>query len=64
MVLVVVPGEKVLTETARILNGAETIRVIRPVLHGFDVGFGKRVVVGNVGAAVGLDDAEIGEQQG
>jgi hypothetical protein len=27
MVLMVVPGEKVLTETARVLDGAETIRV-------------------------------------
>ena len=39
MVLVVVPGKKVLTETARILDGTEAIRVLRPILHGFEVRF-------------------------
>src|SRR3954451_7145627 len=64
MVLVVVPGEELLAETARILNRAETVRVLRPILHGFEVRFGEGVVVGDVRPAMGFDDTEVGQQQG
>ena len=35
VVLVVIPGEEVLAEAAGILNRAEAVRVLGPVLHGF-----------------------------
>ena len=52
MMVVVIPGEGVLAETARVLDGTETVRVVRPVLHGFEVRFRKRVVIGDVRPAV------------
>lgn len=57
VMLVVVPGEEVLAETARILDRAKSIRIVRPVLHGFEVRFRERVVVADMGAAVSLDHA-------
>ena len=63
MMLVVIPGEEVLTETAGILDGAETVRVVRPVFHGFEVRFRERVVVGNMRTAMSLDDTEVGQKQ-
>src|SRR3954447_4450411 len=63
MMLVVVPGEELLAETARILNRAEAVRVFGSVFHGFEVRFGKGVVVGDVRPAMGLDDTKVGQQQ-
>ena len=64
MVLMVVPGKQLLAETPRILDGAEAVRIVRPVLHGFEMSFREKIVVGDMGAAVGFDDAEVSEQQG
>ena len=64
MVLVVIPGEELQAETAGILDGAKAVGVLRAVLHGFEVSFRERIVIGDVRAAVGFDDAEVGKQQG
>lgn len=62
MVPLVIPGEELLAETAAILNRTKAVRVFRAILHGFEVGFGERVVIGDVRTAVSLNDAEIGKQ--
>jgi hypothetical protein len=62
-VLIVVPREEALAEEARILLAAEAIRKVRPVLKGLELRLAVRVVVRAVRARVGLDDAQVGEQQ-
>ena len=57
----VVPVEELLAETAGILDGPETVRIIGTILHGFEVSFRKRIVIGNVRTTVSLDDAEVGQ---
>lgn len=39
MVLVVVPGEELLAESAAVLNGSEAVRVAGPILERFEVRF-------------------------
>ena len=63
MMLVVVPLEKGLAKPARVFDRTETIRETRPVFQGAELAFRVRIVVGDVRAAVGFDDAQIGEQQ-
>jgi len=46
-----------------ILDGAEAIRELWTVLHGFEMGLGIRVVIGGVGSAVALADIEIDQQR-
>ena len=62
--LVVVPGEKRLAEGAAVLDAAEAIRKLGAVLHGAELAFRIRIVVGSIGPAVGLGDAQIGQQKG
>ena len=59
---VVIPGEELLAEAAGILNGAKPVGILRPVLQGLEVGFGEWVVVGNMGTAVSLDHAQVGQE--
>jgi hypothetical protein len=59
--LVVVPNKERVAESAGVLKGAETIRKLGAVFHGAELAFGIRIVVGSVGPAVGLGDAEIGQ---
>src|SRR5689334_8057362 len=61
--LLVVPVEKLLTEDAAVLDTAETIRKIRPILQGAKLAFRIRVVVGNVRPAVRLGDAQVSHQK-
>ena len=56
--------EELLAEGAAVLDAAEAIRELGPVLQSPELAFRIRVVVGNVGAAVGLGDAEVGHQKG
>jgi hypothetical protein len=56
MMLEVVPGKELLAETASILNRSETVRILRPLLHGFEVGFGEGVVVTGKSGARGDSD--------
>ena len=62
--LLVVPLEKLLAEGAAVLDAAEAIRELRAVLHGSKLAFRIRIVVGNIGSAVGLGDAQVGHQKG
>lgn len=56
VVLVVVPCEKRLAKDSGILNGAEAFGKLRTVLQVFELGLGDRVVVTDVGAAVGFEN--------
>jgi hypothetical protein len=58
-VLLVVPPEKLLTEGAAVLDAAEAVREVRPVLHRAELALRMQVVVGNRGAAVRLGDAQV-----
>ena len=60
----VVPGEEGPAERAGVLERAEAVGELGPVLEGLELGLGEGVVVGDVRPAVGLGDAEVGEQQG
>src|SRR5580704_16179182 len=62
MVLRVIPAKEEQAERARILDGTETIRELRPVLHGPELGFGEWVIIGDIGTRVSLGDAQITEQ--
>jgi hypothetical protein len=53
-VLVVVVGEEALAVGPRILDRAEPAGELGPVLQPLELRFGERVVVGDVGAGVGL----------
>ena len=52
MVFLVVPVKIVAGVVAGIFDGAKAIRVLGSVLHGFELAFRVRVVVGDVGPAV------------
>jgi hypothetical protein len=61
---VVVPGEELLTESTGIWEAAETIGKIRAVLEGAELTLRVWIVIGNVGPAVSLGDAQVGHQEG
>ena len=58
VLLVVLPREELLAETAGLGEGAEAIRKAGAVLQRFEVGFRVGVVVGDRRAAVPLEDTE------
>ncbi len=64
MVLVVIPAKERLTERPRILEGPETIRELGAVLEGLELTFRVRIVVGDMGATVGLGDPKVGQEEG
>jgi len=61
VMLSVVPVEKGPAENAGILNRAESVREIGPVLHRSELGLREWIVVGDVRSRVSLGHAEIGE---
>ena len=61
--VVVVPSEERLAKGAAVLNTAEAIRKLGAILHGPKLTFRIRIVVGGIGPAVGLSDAEIATHQ-
>ena len=63
VVLGVVPGEEVAAEAARVLERAEAVGEVGPVLQRLELRLGVRVVVRDVRPRVALGDAEVGEQQ-
>src|ERR1041385_2427907 len=63
-VLLVVPLEELLAEGATVLDAAEAVWEVGPVLQGSELAFGIRVVVGDVGPAVSLGDAQVGHEKG
>jgi hypothetical protein len=63
-VLDVVPAEEPLAEPTGVLDAAEPLREGRMVLEGLELAFAVGVVVGNMRAAVGPGDAQVGQQHG
>ena len=61
VMLVVVPAKEQLAERAAIFDRSEALRKLRAVFERPEVGFGKRIVVGDVRPAVRFRDAEIGQ---
>jgi hypothetical protein len=64
VMILIVPSEEAAAEVLGILDAAEAFWEFRLIFQGFEVSFGKRVVVGGMGPAVRLGDAEVGEQEG
>ena len=62
VVLMVVPLEEGLAEAASVFDGAEAVRETRAIFKGAELAFRIRIVVGDMGPAVGFDDAQIGQQ--
>src|ERR1700691_4052285 len=60
--VLVVPSKEGVAESAAVLDGAEAIRELRAILHGAELAFRIGIVVGSVRSAVGLGNAEIGQQ--
>ena len=63
MVLGVVPREEDVAMRPGILDRAEARRERRAVLERLELRFRERVVVGDVGTAVGLGDPQVGQQE-
>src|ERR1035438_9402468 len=63
MMLGVVPGEEVLAESACVRQGAEVVWETGPVFQSFELALREGIVVGDMRAAVGLRDAQIGEHE-
>ncbi len=64
MVLLVVPGEEVMTPLAGIEQRTEAVRIGRRILEGAKVRLRVRIVVGDMRPAVALGDAQITHQEG
>ena len=62
-VFVVVPMEEGFAVSTGVFDGSEPVGEVRSVFQGLELGLREGVVVGDVGARVGLGDPEIGEQQ-
>ena len=63
VMLVVVPVEEILGPPASILLAAEPFWVIRAVLQSLELGFGVRVIVGNVRPGVGFGHTQVCHQK-
>ena len=61
--LFVIPREEVLAVAPGVLDAAEPFRKVRPVLEGFELGLGVRVVIARIGPAMGLGDPHVGQQE-
>jgi hypothetical protein len=64
VVVLIVPGEEVAAELPGVFDAAEALWEPGLILQGLEVAFRERIVVGGVGSAVRLGDAEIGEELG
>ena len=60
----IIPGEEFPAELSGIFDTAETFREPWLIFQGFEVAFGKGVVIRDMWAAVRFGDAEIGKQEG
>src|SRR5207247_8533371 len=63
VMLVVVPLKEGLAKTTSVFDGTEAIRKPRAVVEGAELAFRVWIVIGDVRPAMGLDDAQIGQQQ-
>ena len=59
MMLSVVPGEELLAKAPGMVQGAEAVWKLRPILQGLKLAFGEGIVVGDVRAAMGFGHAEL-----
>ena len=59
----VVPAEEVEGKDSGVLDRSEAVGEAWPILQGAELAFRVRVVVGDVGATVGLGDPEIAEEE-
>ena len=60
----VVPSKEAVTERSGIFQAVEASWEIRSIFERLELGFGEGGVVGGVGAAVALGDAQVGQQPG
>ena len=60
--VVVVPREEGLAKSTAVLNAAKAVWKRWPVLHGSELTFRERIVVGGIGTTVRLGHTEIGQQ--
>ena len=58
----VIPVKERLTKGPGILNGAGSLRKLGAILQGLELGFGIRVVIADMGAAVSFGHPEIGQE--
>ena len=63
MMFLVVPAEEVEGKDSGVPDRSEAVGEAWPILQGTELAFRVRVVVGDVGAAVGLGDPEIAEEE-
>ena len=64
MMLCVIPGKEDLTETSAILDAAESVGEVRHILERLELRLGKWIIITRIRSAVGLSDAQIGQEQG
>ena len=64
VMILIVPVKITAQEDPRVFDAAETRRKLRLILQGLELGLGIRIVVTYVRPAVGLGDAQIGQEQG
>ena len=55
----VIPGEKLTAKHPAVLDRAEASRKLRTVFQGLELAFRKRVIIGDMGAAVGFSHPQI-----
>jgi hypothetical protein len=55
--VVIVPGEDGVAPVPGVREIGEAVRVVRPILQGFEVRLGVGIVIRDVGTGMGLDDA-------
>ena len=60
VMLVVIPGKELLTETTCILDGAESIRILRSIFQGLKMSLREWIVIGDMRTAVGFHDTQVG----
>src|SRR3989338_3233078 len=64
MVLVVVPGKKLSTESSGILVTAKPLGKLWAVLHRLELALRVRIVIGDMRTAVGLGYSQLRQQEG
>ena len=62
--LVVVPVKERLAERSCVLDGAKPFRELGTIFQGLELCFRVRVVIAQIGPAVGFGDPEVGKQVG
>lgn len=63
VVVVVVPLKKGLTKSAGLFNRTKELGKLGLVLEGFELSFGIRIVIGDMGTSMGFRHASIRQQQ-